>query len=205
MGNGIDRYDSAQGYVSGNVVPCCWPCNRAKGSSITEEFLAHVRKIASFGREVGDLGTGTALVTIEHRNFRGETLDVQKIVNLITNSGRIFLHQQAYSTSGLGANGLNFIALSNDALTETATSTTLSNEIVANGLARAQGIVTLPTGAGNQTIVSKTFTATGVVSAQKTALFTASSVGTMCHVLAFAQRTLQVGDQLQITYTITLG
>src|SRR6267154_1187514 len=108
-------------------------------------------------------------------------------------------------TSGLGANGLNYVALSNDALTETATSTTLSNEIAANGLTRAQGIVVLPTGAGNQTTVDKTFTATGSQSAQKAALFTASSSGTMNHVLAFTQRSLVLNDTLEITYTITLG
>ena len=129
--------------------------------------------------------------------------------NLITNVGRIFMHTQGYGTAGLGANGLNWIALSNDTVTETATSTTLSNEIAANGLTRVQGTVTLPVAAGNQTTVDKTFTcSTGVQSAQKTALFTASSGGTMNHVLGFAQRTLQPGppgDTLQITDTIILG
>ena len=129
--------------------------------------------------------------------------------NLITNVGRIFLHAQGYGTAGLGANGLNWIALSNDAVTETVTSTTLSTEIAANGLTRAQGTVTLPVGAGNQTTVDKTFTcSTATQAAQKTALFTASTVGTMNHVLGFTQRTLQPGppgDTLQITYTINLG
>lgn len=125
--------------------------------------------------------------------------------NLITNAGRIFLHKQGYDTTGLGANGLNYIALSNDAVTETATSTVLSNEIAVNGLSRAQGTVTLPTGAGNQTTIAKTFTATGTQSAQKAALFTASSAGTMNHVLAFTQRNLVNGDTLAVTFTITLG
>lgn len=125
--------------------------------------------------------------------------------NLITNAGRIFLHKQGYDTTGLGANGLNYIALSNDAVTEVAASTTLSNEIAANGLTRAQGTVTLPTGTGNQTTIDKTFTASGSQSAQKAALFTASSSGTMNHVLGFTQRALITSDTLQITYTITLG
>jgi hypothetical protein len=129
--------------------------------------------------------------------------------NLITNVGRIFLHTQGYGTAGLGANGLNWIALSNDAVTETATSTVLSTEIAANGLTRAQGTVTLPVGAGNQTTVDKTFTcATATQACQKTALFTASAVGTMNHVLGFTQRTLQPGppgDTIQLTFTITLG
>ncbi len=129
----------------------------------------------------------------------------EMVWNLITNPGRIFLHKQGYDTTGLGANGLNYIGLSNDTVTETATSTVLSNEIAASGLTRAQGTVTLPTGAGNQTTVDKTFTASGTVSAQKSALFTAVSSGTMNHVLGFTQRALIVNDTLQITFTITLG
>jgi len=129
----------------------------------------------------------------------------EEVWNLITNAGRQFLHQQGYGSSSLGTNGLNYIALSNDTVGETGTSTTLSNEITGNGLARAQGTVTLPTGSGNQTTVDKTFTATGTQSAQKAALFTASSVGTMNHVLSFTQRSLISSDTLQITFTITLG
>ena len=125
--------------------------------------------------------------------------------NVVTTVGRDFLHQQGYQTTGLGSNGLNYIALSNDTVTETSASTTLSNEIAANGLSRAQGTVAHTTGT-NTTTVAKTFTcATSSQAAQKAALFTASSSGIMCHVLGFTQRTLQVGDTLTITYTITLG
>lgn len=128
------------------------------------------------------------------------------IHNVITNVGRVQLHTQGYGTSGLLTNGFNYVALSNDALTETATSTVLSTEIAANGLSRAQGTVTLPTGSGNQTTVAKIFTcATTSQAAQKAALFTAASSGVMNHALAFTQRTLQVGDTLSITFTITLG
>lgn len=162
------------------------------------------------------LGTGRAKMTVRH--FRAydrddssglyvykEIDDPETVWNLITNPGRIFLHTQGYASTGLGANGLNYIALSNDTVTETATSTVLSNEIASNGLTRAQGTVTLPTGSGNQSTVDKTFTATGTVSAQKAALFTAASSGTMNHVLGFTQRNLINADTLQITYTITLG
>lgn len=150
-----------------------------------------------------DVATG--LFTIpDPRSFK--MVDEPEVVwNLITNPGRIFLHKQGYDTTGLSANGLNYIALSNDTLTETAASTTLSSEITTNGLGRAQGTVTLPTGAGNQTTVDRTFTASGAQSAQKAALFTASSGGTMNHVLAFTQRSLITSDTLQITFTITLG
>lgn len=148
--------------------------------------------------------TATGLFVPDPRSY--EVVDEPELVwNLITNVGRIFLHTQGYGTSGLGANGFNYIALSNDSVTETAASTTLSNEIALNGLARAQGTVTLPTGSGNQTTIDKVFTATGSQSAQKAALFTASSGGTMNHVLGFSQRSLLANDTLQITFTITLG
>lgn len=133
-----------------------------------------------------------------------DVISDETIHNVITTVGRDFLHAQGYSTSP-AANGLNYIGLSNDALTETSASTTLSNEIAANGLARAQGTVNHTAGT-NTTTVAKTFTcATAPQSAQKAALFTASSSGTMNHALAFTQRSLQIGDSLAITFTITLG
>ena len=141
---------------------------------------------------------------IEHRNAEGVLLHAEDTDNLITNAGRVFLHTQGYSTASGVAAGFCYIALSNDSLTETATSTTLSTEIAANGLSRAIGTVTLASGAGTSTTIAKTFTcATAQQAAQKAALFTASSGGTMNHVLAFTQRTLQVGDTLAITFTIT--
>lgn len=43
--NGIDRLDSTKGYVAGNVVSCCGPCNRAKGATPVHEFLDWVRRV----------------------------------------------------------------------------------------------------------------------------------------------------------------
>src|SRR5579859_371533 len=45
--NGIDRMDNRHGYIQGNVVPCCWPCNNMKGARSTQEFLADIRRIAA--------------------------------------------------------------------------------------------------------------------------------------------------------------
>lgn len=129
----------------------------------------------------------------------------ETVFNTKTTAGIDFMFLQTYGTSGLGSNGLNYVALSNDSLSETSASTTLSNEIAANGLSRAQGTYAHTTGASTATI-SKTFTCTTTSqAAQKAALFSASSSGTMQHVLAFTQRTLQVGDTLTITFTITLS
>lgn len=128
--------------------------------------------------------------------------------NLITNTGRVQLHTQVYGTTGLLTNGFNYIALTNDAAAPAATDTVLASELTngtAPGLGRVQGNVTLPTGSGTQTTIANTFTYTGGTSqaVQKTALFTASSVGVMNHEIAFTQRTLFTGDTLTLTFTIT--
>jgi len=36
--DGIDRVDSKLGYHRTNVVPCCYPCNKAKSNKSIEEF-----------------------------------------------------------------------------------------------------------------------------------------------------------------------
>jgi hypothetical protein len=140
----------------------------------------------------------------QYRN--GQLVGEKEVVwNQITNSGRDFLHLQGYGTSGLGTNGLNWIALTNSAITPAAGDTTLAGEITTNGLARAQGTYAHTAGT-NTTTISYTFTCTTAPqAAQAAALFTAGAGGTMNHELTFTQRSLQVGDQLVITYTITLG
>ncbi len=40
FGNGIDRLDNSLGYTRDNSVPCCFQCNKAKGSMTVEEFIA---------------------------------------------------------------------------------------------------------------------------------------------------------------------
>jgi len=44
--NGIDRIDSALGYVQGNVQPCCKSCNVAKLDRSDADFRAWVLKVA---------------------------------------------------------------------------------------------------------------------------------------------------------------
>ena len=43
--NGIDRVNSALGYVRGNVVPSCKHCNRAKLDRTPEEFIEHCKRV----------------------------------------------------------------------------------------------------------------------------------------------------------------
>lgn len=132
----------------------------------------------------------------------GKVIWEERDLNVKTTAGIDFIFAQSYGTSAQ-ANGLNYVGLSNDTLSETTGSTTLSNEITSNGLARAIGAYAHTAGQSTATI-SKTFTATGAQSAQKAALFSAASAGTMNHVLAFTQRSLQNQDQLAITFTLTL-
>ena len=45
--NGIDRFDSSEGYTLDNCVPCCTSCNRAKSDLEFVDFKEHVRKMYS--------------------------------------------------------------------------------------------------------------------------------------------------------------
>jgi hypothetical protein len=124
--------------------------------------------------------------------------------NLITNAGLDFISSQIGSTS-TGANGANYIALSSDSTAPAATDTTLTGEISGSSLDRAQGTYSHTAGTNTFT-VQKVFTASGTVSAiQKTGLFTASSAGTMMAENTFSSVNLISGDQLTVTWTITIG
>ena len=137
----------------------------------------------------------------------------EEIGNLITDAGRRTVHTYIYGTAAqrvaasLGADGLSYIALSNDAGSPAAGDTALAGELSGNGLTRAAGVVTLPTGAGTITTVAKQFTYTGggTQGVQKTALFDATSSGHMAYEILFTQRTLNTSDTITITFSITLA
>lgn len=44
--HGIDRIDSKIGYVTGNIVSCCWPCNNMKSNLPVIEFLDKIQAIS---------------------------------------------------------------------------------------------------------------------------------------------------------------
>jgi len=124
--------------------------------------------------------------------------------NLITNAGKDFIAQQVGSTSP-ATNGANYIALSADSTTPSASDTTLTGEITSGGLARAQGTYSHTAGTNTFTI-QKTFTATAsFTGVQKSGLFTASTSGTLVAENTFSPVNLISGDQLQITWTITIS
>lgn len=41
---GIDRYNNNKGYYHGNIIPCCWNCNRAKSSMSIIEFEDYLER-----------------------------------------------------------------------------------------------------------------------------------------------------------------
>jgi hypothetical protein len=43
--NGIDRVDNSVGYTIENCVPCCWKCNRAKGTLSYKDFMQMIEDI----------------------------------------------------------------------------------------------------------------------------------------------------------------
>ena len=128
----------------------------------------------------------------------------QEVHNLLTDAGRDFLHLNGYETTGLGANGGNYIALSVNTGGAADAHTTLAGEITAGGLERAQGTVTHAAGETTSTVV-KTFTASATHTAvQLCGLFTATTAGTLVHEATFTSVNLENNDQLQVTWTITI-
>ena len=45
--NGIDRVDNEVGYVYGNMVACCWQCNKSKADMNVQDFISWIRRAAS--------------------------------------------------------------------------------------------------------------------------------------------------------------
>lgn len=134
----------------------------------------------------------------------GEVFYDRTSENLVVNAGLNWLADIMGSTSTPAVNTqCNYIALTNSAITPAAGDTTLTGEIVANGLSRAQATYAHTSGATTFTL-TKTFTATGAQSAQAGAVFTAVSSGTMCFEDTFTSATLATNDTLSITWTITI-
>jgi len=102
--------------------------------------------------------------------------------------------------------GINFIALSESTLTPAVGDTTLGGEITTNGLQRVIASTRSHTSGTNTTTLSQTFTAAGSFTDVKaSALFNASSSGTMGHIANFTvgSGTLSSGDQVAVSWAMT--
>ena len=128
--------------------------------------------------------------------------------NLLTNGGRDWMHNQVYTNTAAGTRGANYIASTESTITPAAGDTTLSGEITTNGLARIEALTKTHSGGSNSTVLEHTFTATGAFTDVKaSALFNASSSGTMPHIANFStgSGTLATNDTLKITWTLQLS
>ena len=131
---------------------------------------------------------------------------VDEVENLITNVGRDNIHNSALQASGQPV-GLQYMAISSDTGGTAVTDTTLAGEITGSGLARALATYAHSAGTNSSTLTyTYTNNTAGAVSAiQKAATFNASSSGTMGFENTFTSVTLQIGDQLKLTWTQNVG
>ena len=127
--------------------------------------------------------------------------------NVFTNAGRDLAHAQMYTNTSAGTRGAGFVAVSADAGAPAAGDTTLTGEIASGGLTRADATTKTHSAGTNTTTITHTFTASSAHTAvHKAALFNASSGVTLTHSTAFSSDvTLAINDQLQVTFTLTLG
>lgn len=161
---------------------------------------------------------GYVVVSAKHAD--GSEFYHEESHNLITTAGKDFISAQV--GGGGSTTTAQWIGLSTDtkapAAADTCISTTdggtTSAEITTNGLSRAQGTYAHTAGTNTFT-VTKTFTATATnTNVQKAGLFSANvggantctggDDGTMLAENTFTSVTLANGDQLTITWTITL-
>ena len=128
--------------------------------------------------------------------------------NLLTDAGKDWMHAQVYTNTSAGTRGAGFVASTESTITPAAGDTTLTGEITTNGLARADATTKSHTAAANTTTIEHTFTASGsFTNVKASALFNASSAGTMPHEANFGtgSGTLASNDTLKITWTLTLS
>jgi hypothetical protein len=98
----------------------------------------------------------------------------------------------------------NYIGLTENTASPSASDTTLAGEITSGTLARAQAAFAHTTGVASYTL-TKTFTSDATKVIAKIGVFNASTGGTMVfESLLGAVASLQSGDQVAITETVTL-
>jgi hypothetical protein len=152
-------------------------------------------------------GYCSAVVIYANKRLKNKILALLKH-NLLTDAGKDWMHQQVYTNTSAGTRGAGYIASTESTITPATGNTTLTGEITTNGLARADAITKSHTAASNSSTIEHTFTATGsFTSVLASALFNASSAGTMPHIANFATGSgiLATNDTLKITWTVNLS
>lgn len=184
--------------------------------ALTLPQLVQVRKMVETGAEIHgfqtwEVGTwhddenGPLTVNGRKGYYTYEIVEHNK-PNLLTDAGRDFIHNQAYTNTSVGTRGSGYVAVTTDTGSPAAGDTTLASEISTGGLGRADADTKTHTTGTNVTTIEHTFTASATHTAVvKSALFNAASVGTMTHENTFTTVTLQSNDTLKVTWTLTLG
>lgn len=184
--------------------------------ALTLPQLVQVRKMVETGAEIHGWQTwevgrwvddenGPLTVNGRKGHYNYEIIEHNK-PNLLTDAGRDFIHNQAYTNTSAGTRGSGFVAVTTDAGAPSAGDTTLASEITTGGLGRADADTKTHTNGTNVTTIEHTYTASATHTAVvKSALFNAASVGTMTHENTFTSVTLQSNDTLKVTWTLTLG
>lgn len=127
--------------------------------------------------------------------------------NLTTDAGKAWMAAQLYTNNSAGTQGACYIASTQSTITPAVGDTTLTGEIATNGLTRTLAPTRTWTSGTNTALVENTFTATGsFTSVLASALFNASSSGTMPHIANFSSGsgTLVANDTLKISWNITI-
>ena len=149
-----------------------------------------------------------AVVTRKSKGEGPKQISVWKH-NLLTNNGRDLYHAQCLTNNAAGTVGANFIASTDSVITPAAGDTSLTGEIVTNGLSRVIAPTRTHSAGTNSTLLENTFTVTGAgfASVLASALFNASSGVTMTHIANFTtgSGTLAANDTLKISWTINIG
>ncbi len=153
---------------------------------------------------------GFTKVVLTRKNGDTEILSDWK-ENLLTNEGRDKIHESAYQLASSTQEPFNFIGLSTDAGAPAVTDTRTTWELIetsGNGLDRIQASTRTHNVGDNFTTLTHTFTATAqVLNVQKAGLLDRLATGTgfLAHENTFTLADLEIGDQITITWTLTLG
>lgn len=127
--------------------------------------------------------------------------------NLLTNSGRDWMHAQVYTNTGTGTRASGFISASSDATAPAAGDVAVAGELAVSGFTRADSVTKTHTAGTNSTLIEHTFTASGTVTGiQKTGLHWASSgSNNLSHENTITSADVVSGDTLKISWTVNLG
>lgn len=128
--------------------------------------------------------------------------------NLLTDAGESWMHDQVYKNTAAGTRGAGYIGVTQSTITPAVGDTTLSGEMSTLGFTRFDATTKTYTGASNSTLIETTFTSSGAItSILASALFNASSAGTMPHIANFTTGSgvMASADTLKVSWTLTLG